>query len=82
MTFTLTFTMEFPHDDDEVYLAHCYPYTYSDLEDYLTELSNHPIKSSFTTIRLLCKSLAGNNVHYVTITSPPIPGEIKVIILF
>jgi hypothetical protein len=33
--FTLTFTMEFPHDDDTVHLAHCYPYSYSDLQNHL-----------------------------------------------
>ena len=27
-SFTLTFTINFPHDNDTVYLAHCYPYTY------------------------------------------------------
>ncbi len=27
-SFTLTFTLNFPHDNDTVYLAHCYPYTY------------------------------------------------------
>lgn len=71
MTYTLTFTIEFPHESDEVYFAHSYPYTYSDLQDYLMELANHPIKSIFSTLRLLCKTLAGNNVYYVTITSPP-----------
>uniref|UniRef100_A0A6P7FPX0 Cytosolic carboxypeptidase 2-like isoform X2 n=1 Tax=Diabrotica virgifera virgifera TaxID=50390 RepID=A0A6P7FPX0_DIAVI len=75
MTYTLTFTVKFPHDDDEVYLAQSYPYTYSDLQDYLLELSSHPVKSTFTTIRLLCKTLAGNNVQYVTITSPPVQGD-------
>ncbi|KAF5308100.1 hypothetical protein FQR65_LT00643 [Abscondita terminalis] len=77
MTYTLTFTMEFPHDDDEVYLAYCYPYTYTDLQDYLVELSNHPVKSTFTTLRLLCKSLAGNNLYYVTITAPQENDDIK-----
>ncbi|WIA38712.1 hypothetical protein OEZ86_002012 [Tetradesmus obliquus] len=33
--FTLTFTMEFPHEDDTVHLAHCYPYSYSDLQNHL-----------------------------------------------
>ncbi|XP_056640119.1 cytosolic carboxypeptidase Nna1-like isoform X3 [Diorhabda sublineata] len=75
MTYTLTFTVKFPHDDDEVYLAQSYPYTYSDLQDYLLDLSTHPVKSTFTTIRLLCKTLAGNNVQYVTITSSSVPGE-------
>lgn len=29
---TLTFNISFPHDRDTVYLAHCYPYTYTDLQ--------------------------------------------------
>jgi len=33
--FTLTFTVNFKHDDDEVFFAHCYPYTYSDCCEYL-----------------------------------------------
>ncbi|XP_023013150.2 nna1 carboxypeptidase isoform X2 [Leptinotarsa decemlineata] len=77
MTYTFTFTVKFPHDDDEIYFAHCYPYTYSDLQDYLSELSSHPVKSTYSTVRLLCKSLAGNNVFYVTITSPVVQGETK-----
>lgn len=31
-TYTLTFNIEFPHDNDTVYFAHSYPYTYSDLQ--------------------------------------------------
>lgn len=27
--------MEFPYEDDTVYLAYCYPYTYSHLQDRL-----------------------------------------------
>ena len=27
-SYTLTFTLTFPHDNDTVYLAHCFPYTY------------------------------------------------------
>lgn len=78
MTYTLTFTVEFPHESDEVYFAHSYPYTYSDLQDYLMELAHHPVKSTFSTLRLLCKTLAGNNVYYVTITSPPSGNDDKV----
>lgn len=74
--YTLTFTLEFPHENDTVYIAHCYPYTYSDLQDYLMEMSSHPIKSTFTTLRLLCKTLAGNNVYYITITSPQNPERV------
>lgn len=30
--YALTFTVTFTHDNDTVYLAHCYPYTYTDLQ--------------------------------------------------
>lgn len=76
--YTLSFNIEFPHDKDEVYLAHCYPYTYTDLQDYLSKLQNHPIKSNFIKLRLLCRTLAGNNVYYVTITEPSVGDEPKV----
>ena len=36
--YTASFTITFPHDQDTVYLAYCYPYTYSDLQVYLKEL--------------------------------------------
>ncbi|XP_074108800.1 cytosolic carboxypeptidase 2 [Cotesia typhae] len=67
---TLTFNITFPHDQDTVYLAHCYPYTYSDLQEYLAKLSSDPVKVKFTKLRLLCRTLAGNSVHYLTITAP------------
>ncbi|BES99313.1 Zinc carboxypeptidase [Nesidiocoris tenuis] len=67
-TYTLTFNIEFPYEDDCVFLAHSYPYTYSDLQEYLIKLQNHPVKSQYTKLRLLCKSLAGNNIYYLTVT--------------
>ncbi|XP_014240982.1 cytosolic carboxypeptidase Nna1 isoform X2 [Cimex lectularius] len=69
-TYTLTFNLEFPYDDDCVFVAHNYPYTYTDLQEYLIKLQNHPVKSAYTKLRLLCKSLAGNNVYYLTVTDP------------
>ncbi|CAA9999585.1 unnamed protein product, partial [Nesidiocoris tenuis] len=32
------------------------------------QLQNHPVKSQYTKLRLLCKSLAGNNIYYLTVT--------------
>ncbi|XP_055304001.1 cytosolic carboxypeptidase Nna1-like [Sitodiplosis mosellana] len=69
-TYTLTFNIEFPHENDTVYFAHSYPYTYSDLQDYLMTIQKHPIKSKFCKLRLLCRSLAGNNVYCLTVTAP------------
>jgi len=33
--YTLSFQMEFKYDNDEVYLAHCFPYTYSNCVELL-----------------------------------------------
>ncbi len=33
--YTLTFTYEFEYSDDNVYFAYCYPYTFTDLKNYL-----------------------------------------------
>ena len=30
--YSLTWTCEFPNENDTYYFAHCYPYTYSDLQ--------------------------------------------------
>ncbi|XP_071452958.1 cytosolic carboxypeptidase 2-like [Hetaerina americana] len=76
-SYTLTFNLEFPYDDDTVFLAHSYPYTYSALQDYLIKLQNDPVKSEFSKLRLLCRSLAGNNVYYLTITAPTPHEESK-----
>ncbi|KAF5308101.1 hypothetical protein FQR65_LT00644 [Abscondita terminalis] len=69
-TYTLSFTMEFPHEDDSAYLAYCYPYSYSDLKDYLHALVSNPEKAVYTKLRQLCKTISGNIVYFVTITSP------------
>ncbi|KAL0884039.1 hypothetical protein ABMA27_016069 [Loxostege sticticalis] len=76
-SYTLTFNIEFPHTDDAVYIAHCYPYTYSDLQEYLSRLQAHPVKSTYSKLRLLCRTLAGNNVYYLTVTAPPNPNELE-----
>ncbi|XP_045763673.1 cytosolic carboxypeptidase Nna1-like [Maniola jurtina] len=76
-SYTLTFNIEFPHTDDAVYIAHCYPYTYSDLQEYLSRLQAHPVKSMYSKLRLLCRTLAGNNVYYLTITAPQNCNEME-----
>ncbi|XP_066556802.1 cytosolic carboxypeptidase 2 isoform X2 [Amia ocellicauda] len=68
--YSLTWTCQFPHPGDTCYLAHCYPYTYSDLQRYLARLAQDPIRSQHCRFRVLCRSLAGNAVYVLTITSP------------
>lgn len=66
---SLTWTVQFPYDSDTCYLAHCYPYTYSQLQRYLRGVASNPATASYCTLRVLCHSLAGNAVYVVTVTS-------------
>ncbi|XP_073328656.1 cytosolic carboxypeptidase 2 [Pagrus major] len=67
--YSLTWTLQFPHDSDTCFLAHCYPYTYSHLQRYLRRITSNPAVASYCTLRVLCHSLAGNAVYVVTVTS-------------
>jgi hypothetical protein len=49
-------------------MAHCFPYTYSDLQVFLSDLCADPAKQSILARRELCQSLAGNPVDLLTIT--------------
>jgi cytosolic carboxypeptidase protein 2/3 len=64
----LTFEIEFEYSNDRVYIANSYPYTYSDLNEYLlkvaTETNDDRIRTS-----VLCKSNAGNDIHEVVISN-------------
>ncbi|XP_035499423.2 cytosolic carboxypeptidase 2 [Scophthalmus maximus] len=67
--YSLTWTLQFPHNSDTCYMAHCYPYTYSHLQRYLRRVTSNPTVASYCKLRVLCHSLAGNTVYLVTITS-------------
>jgi hypothetical protein len=58
----------------QVYLAHCFPYSYSDLAALLTELSSRPHAARTVRMSTLCTTLAGNKCPLLTVTnfaSPP-----------
>ncbi len=65
---TLTFQVTFKYDDDEVYLAHCYPYTYSDSCEFLNKICTSETKDKIRKT-ILCKTLAGNDCEMVIITN-------------
>mmetsp|Transcript_47300 Transcript_47300/g.86861 ORF Transcript_47300/g.86861 Transcript_47300/m.86861 type:complete len:756 (-) Transcript_47300:91-2358(-) len=67
--FTLTFTIVFEHERDTVYLAHCYPYTYTDLQKDLAALERDGNMARRFSRRKLCDTLAGNACDLITITS-------------
>jgi hypothetical protein len=66
--YTLTFNYVFEKAGETVYFAHCYPYTYSDLQSYLGRLHDEIGNSDILRIDALCKSQAGNDCHLLTIT--------------
>ncbi|XP_016077835.1 PREDICTED: cytosolic carboxypeptidase 3 [Miniopterus natalensis] len=68
--FSLTWTFQFPHSKDTCYFAHCYPYTYTNLQEYLSSINNDPVRSKFCKIRVLCHTIARNMVYILTITTP------------
>jgi len=55
-------------DNDTVYIANCYPYTYSDCQIYLQKMQKQATKSILKRT-VLCKSLAGNDLDLLLITN-------------
>ena len=44
---------EFPHENDTCYLAHCYPYSYTDLELYLRTMEDNPKTAQYVQKEVL-----------------------------
>ena len=74
----LTWSYMFQYSEDTCFFAHCYPYTYSDLQDYLHSMLSDREKAKFCKHKVLCYTLAGNSVPLITITSPALsPQDIQ-----
>jgi len=69
--YTLSFSYTCPRnaDGDVVYFAHCFPYTYTDLQKYLEGLEADPARAPHLRRRALCYSVAQNRCEAVTITN-------------
>ncbi|UJR13507.1 hypothetical protein I4U23_000521 [Adineta vaga] len=70
--YELDFQMEFAHSGDTCYIAHCYPYTYTDLKDDLEYLSRIRSCDVFRQ-EILCESQAGNSCFLITVTDESVP---------
>ncbi|CAF4990026.1 unnamed protein product, partial [Rotaria sp. Silwood1] len=70
--YELDFQLEFTHSGDTCYIAHCYPYTYTDLKDDLEYLTNTRSREIFRR-DILCESQAGNSCFIITVTDESIP---------
>jgi hypothetical protein len=67
---SLSFTYEFEYDNDTVYFANTIPYTYTDVFKELNEIQKNDKTSTLVHRKVLCNTLAGNNLDYITITNP------------
>ena len=52
----------------QVFIAYCYPYTYTDLHRDLRKIELDPYRSQFFRRRSLCTTLGGNDCPLVTVT--------------
>lgn len=66
--YTLSFTFEASDDNDTIYLAYCFPYTYTMLNTDLHRLESDPNRSRYVRRRTLCRTLAGNACDMLSIT--------------
>ena len=58
---TLTFSWTAEHENDTLYFAMCYPYTYSDLRAYLARVQADPLKARHVRRQ---RKLAGAQTHH------------------
>lgn len=66
--YALSFELKFHHDNDTVFMAHCYPYTYTQLVEDVRKWCSFANKDKIRKT-VLCKSLAGNDVDMLIVTN-------------
>lgn len=67
--YQLSFSYVFEHDDDVVYFAHFYPYTFNNLQTKIRDHADNQKLKSIMRIDTLCSTLANNPVYCYTITN-------------
>ena len=66
LNYAMSFNVYFKYDKDEVYMAHWYPYTYSDLKAFINKKWNARDRVRKTS---MWKTLAGNDSDMIIITN-------------
>ncbi len=66
---TLTFTISTPYANDTIYLAHCYPYTFSMLKEYVHRITTSLSDFNIVKCKSIGESLAGNDIQCLTVTN-------------
>ncbi len=65
--YTLSFTFNF-QDYESCYFSYCYPYTYTDLKGFITQITTDKNTSHHVKREKLCTTLGGNSLEILTIT--------------
>ena len=68
MAYVLSFLFTFDREDDEYFFAYSFPYTYSDLQQYLA--AQEYLKAAFLRREVLCRSVNHRKVDVLTIGDP------------
>lgn len=66
--YSLSFDYKFMHDNDVVYFAYSFPYTYQDVQHDLLEIESDPKRRALMSRKILCKTIAGLDCEILTIT--------------
>lgn len=72
---TLSFAYTFEYEEDTVFFAFHYPYTYSYLNKFLSALEAHPYATQFVRRSSLCKTLGGLPCDVVEVAEPGFHGS-------
>lgn len=67
--YTLSFKINLKHDKDEVYIAMCYPYTYTDMLRFQDKICAPLDSEKIIRKTTLNKTIAGNNLDMFIITN-------------
>ncbi|KAH9508360.1 Cytosolic carboxypeptidase 2 [Bulinus truncatus] len=79
--YMLEWQMEFPNADDTYYMAHCYPYSFTDLKEDLEVLLNNEERSQVMKREVLCETRAGNSCFLLTVTNFNMEEEKKAVVI-
>ncbi|EKX31269.1 hypothetical protein GUITHDRAFT_83271 [Guillardia theta CCMP2712] len=61
---------------DRVYIAHCYPFTFTDLRNHIDQIQSDPNKASKIRRKRMCDTEAGNICEILTLTSQVVDPEV------
>ena len=69
--YSLSFSYTFNQENliDTMFFSYCFPYTYTDLLNYIDNFLTRKPKNNFFRHEILSKSLAGNNIDLLVVTN-------------